>query len=103
VHVTLTRVSTSDEPIENASIVGVEMERWLRDIEGFEGFVILSTEGTSIGLTFWASREIAEKLRPMRMQFVERVMSAARVQIEEVVDYEVTFARLGALSVTPPT
>jgi hypothetical protein len=101
VHVTLTRVSTSDEPIENAAIVGAEMERWLRDIEGFEGFVILSTEGTSIGLAFWASREIAEKLRPMRTQFVERVMSVARVQIEEIVDYEVTFARLGALSVTP--
>ena len=98
----MTRVSTADEPIDRASIVGAEMERWLRDVEGFEGFVMLSTEGTSIGLTFWESREVAERLRPMRLQFLERVMSVARVQVEEIVDYEVTFARLGALSVTPP-
>jgi hypothetical protein len=103
VYVTLTRVSTGDEPIGGATIVGEEMERWLRDVEGFEGFVMLSTEGTSIGLTFWASREVAERLRPMRTEFRNRVMSVAGVQVEEIVDYEVTFARLGELAVRPPT
>jgi hypothetical protein len=103
VYVTLTRVSTGDEPIEGATIVGEEMERWLRDVEGFEGFLMLSTEGTSIGLTFWASREVAERLLPMRAEFRDRVMSLANVQVEEIVDYEVMFARLGALTVRSPT
>lgn len=99
--VTFTRVSTSDEPVENAAIVGEEMDRWLRGMDGFEGFVMLSTKGTSIGLTFWASRDAAERQRPMRREFLDRVMSVVGVQVEEIVDYEVTFARLGALSVTP--
>lgn len=92
--VTLTRASTSDEPAANAAIVAEEMERWLRDIEGFEGFLMLSREGTSVGLTFWESREVAERHQPLRREFLDRVMSVAGVQVEEIVDYDVTFARL---------
>jgi len=47
VHVTLTRVSTGDQPISTATIVGEEMHRWLRDLEGFEGFLMPSREGTT--------------------------------------------------------
>ena len=46
-HVSLTRVSTSDQPIENATIVGAEMLRWFRESEGFEGLLMLSKEGTT--------------------------------------------------------
>lgn len=95
--VSLTRVNTSDEPIENASIVGEEMLRWLREIEGFEGILLISREGTTLGLTFWESREVAELHRPARMQFLNRMTSAAEVQIEEILDYEVTFAHVGPL------
>lgn len=97
-YVSLTRVKTSDQPIENATIVGVEMERWLRDIEGFEGMLMLSREGTTLGLTFWQSREVAERHRVARMQFLERMTSVADVEIEEIVEYEVTFAKLGRLT-----
>ncbi len=96
-HVTLTRVSTGDQPISTATIVGEEMHRWLRDLEGFEGFLLISREGTTIGLTFWASAEIAERYRAARDEFRSRMTSVAGVQIEEVVDYELTFAQLGAL------
>jgi len=94
VFVTLTRVSTSDQPIENATIVGEEMVRWLHDIDGFAGFLMLSREGTSIGLSFWKSREIAERHRVARMEFIDRMTSVADVQVEEVLDFEVTFADL---------
>jgi hypothetical protein len=97
VYATLTRAKTSDQPIDNASIVAEEMERWLRDVEGFQGFLMLSREGTSVGVTFWESREAAERQLPLRRQFVERVLSVAGVEIEEIVDYDVTFARLGPL------
>jgi len=95
VYVSFTRVSTSDQPIENATIVAEEMVRWLRDIEGFDGFLMLSREGTTLGLTFWESREVAERHRVARMQFINRMTSVAEVQIEEMLDFEVTLAHFG--------
>jgi hypothetical protein len=97
VHVTLTRVSTGDQPIETATIVAEEMHRWLRDLEGFEGFLMLSREGTTLGITFWKSSELADRHRTIRTEFRERITSVADVQIEEVVDYQVMFAHLGPL------
>ena len=101
-HVTLTRASTSDAPLEYATMVGTELNRWLADIEGFEGFLMLSRPGESIGLSFWASAEVAEEHRASRRQFVERMTGVAGVQIEEMVDYALTFANLGTLQVAEP-
>lgn len=98
-HVSLTRVSTGDQPIANATVVAEEMLRWLREIEGFEGLLMLSRPGSTLGLTFWQSRETAERHRQARMAFLERMTSVADVEVEEVLDYEVTFASLGALAV----
>src|SRR6267142_1421712 len=94
-HVSLTRVATADQPIDNATIVAEEMLRWFREMEGFEGLLMLSKEGTTLGLTFWQSREVADRHRVARMQFRDRMTSAAGVQVEETVDYDVTFAHLG--------
>jgi hypothetical protein len=94
VHVSLTQVKTADQPIVNATVVGEEMLRWFRESEGFEGLLMLSREGTTLALTFWESTEVAERHRVARMQFRDRMTSAAGVQVEETVDYEVTFAHL---------
>jgi len=101
VHVTITRVTTGDQPIENATIVAQEMVRWLRDIEGFEGMLMLSRPGTTLGLTFWQTSEAAERNRVPRMEFIERMTSVADVRVEEVVDYRLTFAELAALQRYP--
>jgi hypothetical protein len=93
-YVSCTRVSTADQPIENATIVAEEMVRWLREIDGFNGFLMLSREGTTLGLAFWESRQVAERHHVVRMQFIDRMTSVANVQIEEIIDYEVTFAHL---------
>jgi hypothetical protein len=95
VYVSFTRVDTTDQPIENAVIVAEEMVRWLRDIEGFDGFLMLTKEGTAVGLAFWESREIAERHRAARTQFIERMTSIAGVEIAERADFEVAFAELG--------
>jgi hypothetical protein len=95
VYVSLTRFNTSDQPIENATIVAEEMLSWLRDIDGFEGMLVFSREGTTIGLTFWDSAEVAQRHRVPRMQFLGRVTSVANLQIEEAVDFELTFAHFG--------
>ena len=94
-YVSFTRVNTADEPIENATIVGEEMVRWLREIDGFEGFLMLSREGTTVGLTFWESREVAEQHRVARMRFLDRVTSVARVEVEEMLDFQLTLSHLG--------
>jgi hypothetical protein len=97
-HVTLTRVSTGDQPLSNATIVGEEMQRWLRDLEGFLGFLVVAREGSALGLTFWESSEIAERYRTSRDEFRKRMIGVAGVEIEEVVDYDLMFAELAALS-----
>ena len=96
---TVTRTRSSpDEPIEIATIAGEEMLPWLRQIDGFEGLLMLSSaeEATTLVLSFWKDREVAEQHRAARAQFRERVTSAVGVRVEEVADYEITFADLGS-------
>jgi len=91
------RMKTGEEPIANATIVAEEMHTWLRQIDGFEGMIVLSRPGSSIGLTFWVSREVAEKHRPARMEFLDRIASVAGIEVEEILDHDIMFAALGAL------
>jgi hypothetical protein len=104
VHVTLTRTrSALPQPIEIATIAGEEMLRWLQQIDGFQGLLMLSNEaeGITLALSFWESGEIAERHRAARIQFRDRVTAAVNVQVEETVDYEVTFAHLASPLVEP--
>ena len=94
-YVTVTTTDITGETIGDATVVGEEMERWLRDAEGFEGFLLLASDTKAVGLAFWASREVAERNNHARTQFRERILSIAGAQIEDVVDYEVAFARIG--------
>lgn len=91
--VTITTADTGGEPVENAAIVAEELERWLREVEGFQGFVMLAGAEQALGLSFWASRELAERHNVTRTEFRERMLSVAGVPIRSVVDYEVAFAR----------
>jgi hypothetical protein len=95
VHVTLTRLDTGDRPLEDVPIVAEEMLGWLRDIDGFEGMLTFSREGVTVGLTFWATREAAVRHRVARLEFLDRVMSVADLEVEERLDLQVTFAHLG--------
>ena len=85
------------QPLEVATIAGEEMLPWLRDIEGFDGLLMLSNEddATTLVLTFWADREVAERHRAARTRLREGVTAAAQVTIEEATGYEVTFAHVG--------
>ena len=99
--VSLTRVSTEGVAPEVPTIVAEELQRWLVDLEGFQGFLMLSREGSSIALSFWESREAAERHRVARGQVRERVTELAGGTIEEVLECEVTFADLGPLKINP--
>jgi heme-degrading monooxygenase HmoA len=76
-------------------MAGEEMLRWLRPIEGFEGLLMLSNEdGTTLVLTFWESREVAEQHAEARKRLRDSVTAAVNVQVQESTDYEVMFAQL---------
>ena len=93
--VNLTRVRTSDQTAEDVPrLVAEEMERWLREIDGYEGFLMLECEDTAVGLTFWRSREVAERHRRPRLEFRDRMIAIAGGEIEETIELEVAYARL---------
>src|SRR3954469_24689452 len=73
VYVSVTRVNTTDLEPEAPTIVAEEVDKWLRDIPGYEGFVMLARDGGSIAMSFWESREVADRHRLARMQIRERV------------------------------
>jgi hypothetical protein len=94
VHVRFTRVNTANQPIDRATIVAEEMLSWLRDMDGFRGLVTLSREGTTLGLTFWESKEQSDRHLSTRMEFLGRMTDMADVEVAESADYELTFAYL---------
>ena len=99
-YVSVTRTKDPlDQPIEYATIAGDAMLPWLRQIEGFEGLLILTSEeeGTTLALAFWKSREVAERHHAARMQFRDRVTAAVNVEVQETVGFEVSFADVGPL------
>jgi heme-degrading monooxygenase HmoA len=95
VHVTVTTTKGSpDQPVEVARIAGEEMAPWLREIDGFEGMLVLSDEtaGRTVVVTFWESRELADAHLAARAEFRDRVTSTVEVRVEDVSDYELMFA-----------
>ena len=94
--VSVTTVESKGRPIEEATLVGQEMEGWLRQVEGFEGMMILHRDGTTLGITFWESAEAAERQRTLRVQFLERITSVVEVDIKDISEFQLAFARLSA-------
>jgi hypothetical protein len=86
-----------DQPLQIATIAGEVMLTWLREIDGFEGLLMLTNEtaATTLTLTFWKDRDVAERHRVARMEFRDRITSAVDVNVEETLDYEVSFVDLG--------
>jgi len=97
-YVSVTRTQDPlDQPLELATIAGEEMAPWLRQIDGFEGLLVLSneTEGATLVLSFWESREAADAHRVARMEFRDRITSTVGVEVVETMGFEVAFAELG--------
>ena len=81
-----------------ATMAGETMVMWLREIEGFEGFLMLTDEATSTAhvISFWRDREAAERHREARTRLRDRIAASVDVEIEETVYAEVPFAHLSA-------
>ena len=100
-HVSIVRVSTGDQDIRTATIVGEEMLGWLRDLDGFLGLLMLSRQGTTLSVSFWESAEVAARHSAVRGEFRQRISDVAGVQLVDVEEFEVTFAHLGAFMFSP--
>ena len=99
----LTRTQGSnEEPIEVATMVGEEMYRWLRDIDGFKGLLVLTNVEArkTYVVALWESREVAERHRLAREQLSDRVTATVDVEVLDTEPYDVAFA---ALPEVPPT
>ncbi|HEX2302599.1 MAG TPA: hypothetical protein VHH57_03160 [Gaiella sp.] len=99
-----TTKGSPDQPLEVARLAGEEMIPWLRQIQGFEGLLMLSNEtsGTTLVLSFWESREVADQHRVAREEFRDRITSAVEVRVEDVSDYELMFAEFGSWAPDQP-
>jgi hypothetical protein len=94
VFVSVTTVDSGGRPLAEAKVVGQEMEGWLRDVEGFEGLMILHKDGTTLGITFWESAEAAERQRTLRVQFLERITTMVDVDVQNIDEFQLAFAQL---------
>ena len=101
-HVSITRTHDPyDQPLELATIAGEEMLPWLREIDGFEGLMMVTdaSTGTTLVLTFWESEKVAERHREARRRFRESVTSAVNVEVVETTGYDLAFVHLGPWAV----
>ena len=81
-----------------ATMAGETMVEWLRDLEGFEGLLMLSNDETGIThvISFWESEEVAERSRVARLKLRDRITTTVSVEVQETEPYEVAFAELGS-------
>ncbi len=88
-----------------ATMAGETMVEWLREIEGFEGLLMLGNQetGTTQVISFWESKEGADRSRVARLQLRDRITSAVSVAVEETEAYDVAFVDFaGFRKVDPP-
>jgi hypothetical protein len=80
-----------------AVMAGETMLKWLGDIDGFEGLLMLQDDmGTTQVLSFWRDRETAERHLDARMRLRDSITATVEVEVEATAHYDVVFARLGA-------
>jgi heme-degrading monooxygenase HmoA len=76
-----------------AAIAGEEMARWLKELDGFVGLIVLSSRetGTTQVVSFWESSEVAESHRASRQRLRDKVIATVDVEVQETTSYEVSF------------
>src|SRR5215211_5324537 len=76
---------------QTAEMAGESMVTWLRDFDGYGGIVILADpeSGTARFMTFWDSKESAERSERGRKQVRESMIEAAVATLESVQLFEV--------------
>jgi hypothetical protein len=95
VFASVTVTSGSNEDMAGlAKLVGETMVDWLREIDGFEGLMMLTREetGTTHVVSLWESREVAERHRDARYRFRDSVTATVDVRVDEVLEFDVHYS-----------
>lgn len=90
--VSLTTVRGGDASVgETARMAAESMLEWLRQFDGYKGLLVLGDpeSGAARIMTFWDSRESADRSARSRTQVRESMVEAAGVELESVELYEV--------------
>jgi heme-degrading monooxygenase HmoA len=92
--VTVSTRERSEDTAEEAVMVGETMVSWLAEIEGFEGFFMLTNDETHEVrvIALWDSAETAMKHREARGRLRERVSATVEVELGETTGFDVPFA-----------
>ena len=97
VHATVTTTQGSNENMAQLAVMaGEAMMMWLREIEGFHGLVMLTSQaaGKTQVINFWESEEVARRHRVARMKFGERITATLNIEVQHTESYDVSFAEL---------
>jgi hypothetical protein len=101
-HATLTTTRGSNEDMAGLAVMaGEAMVAWLRDIDGFYGLVMLTSQetGTTRVVGFWESEEVARRHRAARLRLGERITATLNIEVHETESYDVSFAQLPGVHV----
>ena len=93
-YASVTRTSGTNEDMAVIAVMaGETMVEWLRQIDGFEGLLILTDEasGTARVISLWASHEVAERHREARMRLRDRITATVNAHVEETVYFDVPY------------
>lgn len=85
---------SAEDILEVGRMTGETMVEWLRELDGFAGLVMLSSEetGTTHVISLWSDRATAERHRASRLRLRDLITSAVSVEVQETEAYAVSFA-----------
>lgn len=85
-----------DDITEVARMSGETMVDWFRDLEGFQGLLMLSNgeTGTTHVISLWTDGEVAERHRASRLRLRDLDTSTVDVEVQETESYDVAFAEV---------
>lgn len=85
-----------DNLADVAVMAGETMVMWLREIDGFEGLLMLSDEasGTTHVISLWRDRAVADRHLEARLRLRDRITATVDVEVAETAHYDVPFAQV---------
>ena len=89
--VSLTTIRAGDSAVgETARMAAESMLDWLRQFDGYKGLLVLGDpeSGSARVMTFWESREAADRSARGRAQVRDTMIDAAGVELESTELYE---------------
>lgn len=95
-----TTLGSAEDMAAVAAMAGETMVEWLRELEGFEGLLMLSNDETGVThvISLWENEEVAERSRVARLKLRDRITATVNVEVQQTEPYKVAFADLAGFA-----